>query len=142
MQKVEIDNIVKVHYTGRLEDGQTFDSSEGRDPLEFKVGAGNMIPGFENAVKGMKLGESKTVTLNPNEAYGSVNENLIQEISRDLLPTDMEPKSGMQLVSESPEGHRTIVNVTEVKEESIIIDANHPLAGKNLIFDIEVVEIN
>ncbi|MBN1182465.1 MAG: peptidylprolyl isomerase [Bacteroidales bacterium] len=142
MQKVEKDNIVKVHYTGRLEDGQTFDSSEDREPLEFKVGAGNMIPGFENAVKGMQLGESKTVTLVPEEAYGNVNQNLIQEISRDLLPADLNPQCGMQLVSESPDGHRTVVSVTDVKEESIIIDANHPLAGKNLIFDIEIVEIS
>ncbi len=141
MNQVKENNTVKVHYTGKLTDGQVFDSSEGREPLEFTVGKGQMIPGFEKGVIDMKINEKKTIKISEDEAYGSVNEDLKQEVQKKELPEDIEPKVGMTLVSKHPSGQEMNLLVTEVKDESIVIDANHPLAGKELIFDLEVVEI-
>lgn len=142
MQKAKVDDTVKVHYTGRLEDGTVFDSSEGRDPLEFKVGAGMMIAGFDKAVQGLGLEESKTVNIPANEAYGEEDPQLIQEVNKNQLPPEMEVSVGMQLMSKHPSGQDIPLIVKEVKEESIVVDANHPLAGKALIFDIKLVSIN
>ena len=141
MKKAETNNTVKVHYTGKLQDGQIFDSSREREPLEFKLGEGKIIPGFENAVEGMQVSESKTVTVPSNEAYGPVQENLVQEIPSSALPKDIEPKIGQKLVSKHPNGQEIIVEVKKIKDEKITIDANHPLAGKDLVFDIELIEI-
>ncbi|HKK88347.1 MAG TPA: peptidylprolyl isomerase [Saprospiraceae bacterium] len=141
MPKAKKNNKVKVHYTGRLTTGEQFDSSEGRDPLEFELGAGQMIPGFDEAVEGMELNEKKTVTLSPDQAYGPVHDQLINEVDRKQLPADMKPEVGQTLMASSPDGQQTRVQVTEVKDNSIVIDANHPLAGKELVFDIELVEI-
>ena len=142
MSKVKKNDKVKVHYTGRLTTGEQFDSSAGRDPLEFTVGAGQMIPGFDEAVEGMELNEKKTITLSPDQAYGPVHDQLINEVDRNQLPPDMQPEVGQTLMASSPDGRQTRVQVTEVKENSITIDANHPLAGKELVFDIELVEID
>ncbi|MBQ0787051.1 MAG: peptidylprolyl isomerase [Oceanihabitans sp.] len=141
MSQVKENNTVKVNYTGKLSDGQVFDSSEGREPLEFTLGQGQLIPGFEKGVLDMKLNEKKTITIAKEEAYGEIQEELKQEVNKAELPQDMKPEVGMGLVSKSPEGHERNLRVIEVKEDSIVVDGNHPLAGKDLIFDLEVVEI-
>jgi FKBP-type peptidyl-prolyl cis-trans isomerase 2 len=141
MSQVKGNNTVKVNYTGKLSDGQIFDTSEGKEPIEFTLGQGRLIPGLEKGLIDMKLHEKKTISIVKEEAYGEVNESLIQEVNKKDLPQDMEPEVGMGLVSKSPEGQEINLMVVEVKEESIIIDGNHPLAGKDLIFEIEVLEI-
>ena len=141
MKKVQENDKVKVHYTGKLESGEVFDSSVERDPLEFTVGAGQMIKGFDQAVSGMEVNEKKTVTIPSGEAYGDRNEQLIQAVSKAELPADMKPEVGQTLVATNDQGQQTHVVVTEVADSSITIDANHPLAGKDLIFEIELVEI-
>ena len=139
--KVKTNDKVKVHYTGKLTTGEVFDSSEGRDPLEFTVGGGQMIKGFDEAVNGMVLNEKKTVTIPSDEAYGARREDLIQEVPRDQLPAEMNPEVGQQLMATNDLGHQTPVSVTAVNEASITVDANHMLAGKDLVFEIELVEI-
>lgn len=141
MNQVKENNTVKVHYTGKLSDGQVFDSSEGKEPLEFTLGKGQIIPGFEKGLIDMKLNEKKTITIAKEEAYGDINDDLRQEVKKTQLPPDITPEVGMGLVSKSPDGQEMNLLVVEVREESIVIDGNHPLAGKDLIFDLEVVEI-
>ena len=141
MTQAKSGDTVRIHYTGTLDDGTQFDSSAGRDPLEFALGGGQVIPGFDNAVDGMTVGDSKTVTIPPEEAYGQRHEQLVQQVSRSALPDEIEPAVGMQLQSQSPEGQVMMLVVTEVEEEAITVDANHPLAGQALTFDIELVEI-
>jgi FKBP-type peptidyl-prolyl cis-trans isomerase 2 len=141
MSQVKENNTVKVNYTGKLSDGQIFDTSEGKEPIEFTLGQGKLIPGFEKGLIDMKLNEKKTITIPQEEAYGDVNKDLIQEVQKTELPQDMAPEVGMGLVSKSPDGQEMNLMVVEVKEDSIVIDGNHPLAGKDLIFDLEVVEI-
>jgi peptidylprolyl isomerase len=133
---------VKVHYTGKLEDGSVFDSSRDREPLEFELGGGMMIKGFDTAVSGMKVGESKTAQIPAEEAYGEHNAEMVIEVPKSQLPEDLKPEVGQQLGMQQPNGQSVPVRVVDVKEESIEIDANHPLAGKDLIFDLELVEIN
>lgn len=132
---------VKIHYTGTLDDGTQFDSSAGRDPLEFQVGGGQVIAGFDKAVEGMAVGDSKSVRLEPEEAYGPRHDQLVQEVDRSVLPDDLDPREGMALQSSSPDGQVTQFMVTAVTENTITVDANHPLAGHALSFDIELVEI-
>ena len=141
MDIVQEKSNVSVHYTGTLESGEVFDTSRERDPLSFTVGEGQMIPGFEKAVKGMKLNETKKITIAPEEAYGEAIPEMIQTVSKDQLPPDMPVRVGQQLASETPDGQQLIVTVIDVKENEITIDANHPLAGKTLNFEIEVVKI-
>ncbi len=133
---------VKVHYKGTLSSGEVFDSSEGRDPLEFKLGAGQIIPGFEKGVMGMEANESKTINIPVAEAYGERREELVQEVPKTQLPQEIKPEVGMQLTSQSPDGQQIPLVVTEVKDESILVDANHPLAGQDLTFEITLVEVN
>jgi peptidylprolyl isomerase len=141
MQQAKDGDKVKVHYHGRLRTGETFDSSEGRDPLEFTVGAGQMIKGFDDGVKGMQVGDKKTVEIGAEEAYGQREaENLI-EFPNDQFPPNMNPEVGMQLMLSNDQGQQFPVVVTEVKESSVVLDANHPLAGQDLIFDIEMMDI-
>jgi FKBP-type peptidyl-prolyl cis-trans isomerase 2 len=132
---------VAVHYTGTLSDGTQFDSSEGRAPLEFTVGAGQMIAGFDKAVDGMKVGETKTVTIPAAEAYGTVRPELVMEFPKSSLPQGMNPKVGEQLQMRNSSGGTAIVTVTRVTDSSITVDANHELAGKDLTFKIRLVEI-
>ena len=141
MIKARLGDKVKVHYTGRFEDGEVFDSSENSNPLEFVIGGGNLIEGFENAVVGMSPGEVKTEKIPAEDAYGSYNENLIVVVKRENVPMDIEPEPGQELEVRSPEGDIIPVVVTEVNGDIIKLDANHPLAGKDLLFDIKLVEI-
>ena len=134
-------NTVKVHYTGTLEDGTTFDTSVGREPLEFTLGAGKMIPGFEKAVYGLAIGESKTVTILAEEAYGPYRTDLVTVVEREQLPTSLEPEVGQQLQAQQTDGSTAMVIVTDVSETTITLDANHSLAGKDLTFEIKLVEI-
>ena len=131
-------NTVKVHYTGRLEDNSVFDSSNGKEPIEFQVGSQQVIEGFESAVMGLTKGEKTTVTIPSDKAYGELRNELIQQVPRNQVPQDVQV--GVQLQGVNPQGQPFVVTVTEVNESSVTIDANHPLAGKNLIFDIEVVD--
>ena len=131
---------VQVHYTGRLSDGQVFDSSEGGEPLEFKVGAGEVIKGFDDGVEGMSVGDKKRIEIESTDAYGERIEGLVQTIPREGLNLDTEPRVGMSLVMQLPDGNQIPVAVTEVTDDSITLDANHPLAGEKLIFDVERVE--
>jgi len=132
---------VKVHYTGRLTDGTVFDSSEGRDPLAFQVGAGMMIVGFDKAVDGMKVGDKKTAEIPAAEAYGEKSEEMLFDVPRANLPEDMEVEVGMPLAMQQSDGSPVPVIVAEIKGDTVVIDANHELAGKDLVFDIEMVEI-
>jgi FKBP-type peptidyl-prolyl cis-trans isomerase SlpA len=141
MSLVKENDTVKVHYTGKLADGQVFDSSEGKDPIEFTLGQGQLIPGFEKGLIDMKLNEKKTINIPKDEAYGDSREDLVQEVQKSELPEEIKPEVGMGLVSKSQDGREMNLVIAEVKEESIVVDGNHPLAGKDLIFDLEVVEI-
>lgn len=132
---------VKIHYTGKLDDGTVFDSSEGRDPLSFELGSGQVIPGFDEAVIGMSVGESKNVTIPSEKAYGPRNDQLVMEIPKSQVPSDINPEVNQQLQMGGPNGEIVMVTVTDVSDESITLDANPPLAGKELIFDIELVEV-
>ena len=135
--QVKDGDTVKVHYKGTLEDGSVFDSSEGKDPLEFVVGSGQMIAGFDEGVVGMIIGETKTITLGPEDAYGYPNDQNIMEVDKTNFPPDMELEVGMQLMG--PGGRP--VTVKEITDDAVTIDANHPLAGKTLIFELELVEV-
>ena len=141
MSQVKQNDTVKVHYTGKLADGQVFDTSEGKEPIEFTLGQGQLIPGFENGLIDMKLNEKKTINIPVEEAYGQPREELVQEVEKSQLPPEIEPEVGMGLVSKTPDGREMNLLVAEVKEDTIVVDGNHPLAGKDLIFDLEVVEI-
>lgn len=132
---------VKIHYTGTLEDGKQFDSSEGREPLEFELGAGQVVPGFEKAVSGMAVGESKSVTIAPEDAYGQRNDQAVQEVPKTALPEELVPEAGMMLQAQNQDGQAVQLTVVAVDDETITVDANHPLAGKTLNFDISLVEI-
>ncbi len=139
---IENGHNIAVHYTGTFEDGEVFDSSRERGPLNFEVGAGQMIKGFDDAVVGMKVGESKEITLPPEEAYGPRNEELLIEMDRANFPEDMELEEGMQLQLTNQNGQPVPATVDHIGEEKIAMDVNHPMAGKTLIFAIEIVEIN
>lgn len=141
MSKARMGDRVTVHYTGRLTDGTQFDSSTGRDPLEVVLGAGGVIPGFENAILGMAIGESRTVTIAMEEAYGPHHEGLVLSVPRDRLPEDLTPEVGMQLQMQQADGDPVAVVITSLDEASITLDANHPLAGEALVFDIHLVTI-
>ena len=131
-------NTVKVHYTGRLEDNSVFDSSNGKEPIEFQVGSQQVIEGFESAVMGLTKGDKTTVTIPSDKAYGELRNELIQQVPRNQVPQDVQV--GVQLQGVNPQGQPFVVTVTEVNESTATIDANHPLAGKTLIFDLEVVD--
>lgn len=140
MSKAKNGDTVRLHYTGRLDDGSIFDSSRERDPLEFTLGEGQVIPGFEAAVSGMKAGEEKQVRIPSDEAYGPRRDELLLPVARAQIPEHIEPSVGQQLQM-SQGGQTFMVRITEVSEESVVLDANHPLAGENLTFELELVEI-
>ena len=141
MQQAKKGDKVKVHYHGKLMSGETFDSSAGREPLEFEVGSGSVIQGFDEGVTGMEVGEKKTINIPVEEAYGSRSDDMMIEFPKDRFPQDVEIEQGMQLMMSNGSGQNIPVIVSEIKEGSVILDANHPLAGEELIFDIELVEI-
>lgn len=132
---------VKVHYTGTLTDGTKFDSSEGREPLAFTLGEGSMIPGFEAGVIGMSVGDKKTVNIPAAEAYGERREDLVIEVPKEQVPADITPTVGMQLSMSQPDGRQIPVVIAEVTDTNITLDANHQLAGKDLVFELELVEV-
>lgn len=141
MANASTGDTVHVHYTGRLEDGTVFDSSEGRDPLEFKLGEGSVIAGFEQAVEGLAVGEKADARLEPDQAYGPVRDDLVMAVPREQLPDGMNPDVGDQLAMQTQDGQNLPVTVVDTDESSVKIDANHPLAGKTLIFELELVDI-
>jgi FKBP-type peptidyl-prolyl cis-trans isomerase 2 len=132
---------VKVQYEGKLETGEVFDKSAEGKPLEFVLGSGQIIPGFDNGVQGMQIGEKKQITIDPENAYGPVNEELFREIPRSEIPDNIKPEAGMILRTQTPDGQPTAVVIREVKKDTVKIDFNHPLAGKKLIFDLELIDI-
>ena len=141
MSDAKTGDTVRIHYTGTLSDGSTFDSSAGRDPLEFKLGSGQVIAGFDAAVDGMEVGQSKTVNIPADQAYGAHNPDALQAFPRDKIPSNIPLEIGTQLQLQSSQGHPMMVTVKDVSDEEVILDANHPLAGKDLTFEIELVEI-
>ncbi len=134
-------NTVKVHYTGTLGDGTVFDSSVGREPLEFTVGAGGIIPGFEQAVLGMEVGDSREVNIPAAEAYGERREEMVLVVPREQMPDDVEMEVGLQLQAQGPQGELLQFVVAAYDDQSVTVDANHPLAGKDLTFVIELLEV-
>ena len=141
MTQAKSGDSVKIHYTGKLDDGTEFDSSAGRDPLEFTLGTGQVIPGFDKAVEGMAVGDSKKVNIAAEDAYGPRHEQMVQEVPRTALPDDLQPEEGMGLRAEGQDGQPINLTITAVSDSSITVDGNHPLAGKALNFDIELVDI-
>ena len=141
MSQAKSGDTVHVHYTGKLDDGSVFDTSEGRDPLTFQLGKGMVVPGFETAVTGMAVGEKKTVTFPSEEAYGPRLEQLTFTVPRENLPPGYDPKEGEMLRMEAKDGRQMDVLVTSANETGVRLDANHPLAGKDLTFDVELVKI-
>ncbi len=141
MSEAQSGDRVKVHYTGKLGDGKVFDSSVEREPLEVNLGEGQVIPGFENAIVGMNTGESKTVEIPVAQAYGPRNEELVVEVTRDGIPPDVNPNVGEILHVQQPDGQQHRVTVAATSDTTLTLDGNHPLAGQDLTFEIELVEI-
>lgn len=141
MEQVKAGDTVKVHYTGKLEDGTVFDSSVEDEPLEFTVGSGTLIPGFEQAVVGMAPGETKTEKIPADEAYGPYQEAMVMQIDRNYIPEDFEPEVGQHVEIQRPSGEVLEVTIIDITESAVTLDANHPLAGMDLIFEIELLEI-
>ena len=142
MGQVKEGDAVQVHYTGKLPDGTVFDSSRDREPLQVKVGAGEVIPGFDQGLVGMEVGDNKTVTLTPEEAYGYRREDLIVDVDAKQFPDNIQPRIGQRLQVRQPDGSLVNVQITGIEDGTVTLDANHPLAGETLIFDIELVAIN
>ena len=134
-------NLVRVHYIGKLDDGTVFDTSRERQPLEFTLGQGQVIPGFEQAVEGMNSGETKTAQIPADKAYGPYRDDMVLEVSREQIPPQIKPQVGQELELRDEQGQRVPARVTQMSDESITLDANHPLAGKSLTFDLELVEV-
>ena len=141
MSKVKENDTVQVHYTGKLVNGHVFDSSLEREPLQVQLGQGQLIPGFEQGLIDMAVNEKKTITIAKEEAYGEVNKDLFQKVPLTELPEDIKPEVGMGLVGSRPDGTEQLFRVAEVEDTYIVLDANHPLAGHDLIFDLELVAI-
>jgi peptidylprolyl isomerase len=141
MDQAKAGDTVKIHYTGTLDDGTEFDSSAGREPLEFTLGSGEVIPGFEQAVEGMAVDEKKTVHIAADDAYGPRHEEMVQEVPKNALPPGLEPQEGMALQAQGQDGRPLRLTVTAVGADTITVDGNHPLAGQALNFDIELVGI-
>jgi peptidylprolyl isomerase len=139
---IKAGDTIALHYTGTLDDGSEFDSSRGSKPLSFRVGAGQVIPGFDAAVMGMEVGASKVFTIPAEEAYGPYVEELVQEVPRTDLPEDFEPIIGMQVQAQSDTGEVAVFTITELDDEIVTLDANHELAGETLTFDIKIVSIS
>lgn len=141
MKQVKNGDTVKVHYTGKLASGFVFDTSNKRDPIQFTVGEGTVLAGFENAVVGMNQGEMKTIKIEADKAYGPYRKELVVEVKREEMPKHLQPKVGQRLHISQPNEQKVVVTVTEVTDVNVTLDANHPLAGQDLTFDIHLVEI-
>jgi len=141
MSQAKVGDTVKVHYTGTFDDGIQFDSSVGQDPLIVKLGAGETIPGFEKGLEGMAIGDKKTINIQAVEAYGEHNPELIHEVPREDIPEEIDLKVGLELQAQGPDGNSYVLSIKEVNEETILVDANHPMVGKNLNFELEIVDI-
>jgi len=141
MTQAKEGDVVKVHYTGKLDNGEVFDTSDNREPLSFTIGKNEVIPGFEDGVKGLKVGQSKTVKIESDQAYGPRREEMLYKVDKDKFPPDVELKIGDSFKIGQEQGNPTIVSITEISENEVILDANHPLAGKDLTFDIQLIEI-
>lgn len=141
MKRAKVGDTVKVHYTGKLQNGNVFETSEDRKPKEFTIGQNEIIPGFEKAVVGMEVGESKTVEIPAEEAFGPYRKELVQVIDRNLVPADMEPKEGDRLQAVQQNGQQLEMTVKAVSTSTLTLDANHVLAGQDLTFDIKLIEV-
>jgi len=141
MSKVKQNDTVRVHYTGKLNDGQVFDSSLDREPLEVTLGQGMLIPGFEQALIDMEVNEKKTINIPKDEAYGDVKKELFHKVMNEQLPQDIKPEIGMGLTSMAEDGTQYQFRIAQVNDDHIIVDGNHPLAGQDLTFDLELIEI-
>ena len=141
MSRVSDGDTVKVHYTGKFDDGTVFDTSRNGDPLEFTLGANEVISGFEAAVVGMEAGETKTVTVPPEQAYGPHDDELVLVVERSTLPDDLDAEVGDQLEMQHPDGGPISLTVADISESTVTLDMNHPLAGEQLTFDLELVEV-
>lgn len=141
MSQAKDGDTVKVHYTGKLENGTVFDTSKDRQPFEFAVGSGKIIPGFEKGITGMGVGDRKTITVLPEEAYGPSRKELIVDIKKTDLPEDITPAIGKQLQVQQKDGNPIETTITDMDEDTVTLDANHPLAGNTLLFEVELVEI-
>ena len=142
MSTIKDGDTVSVHYTGTLTSGEVFDSSLEREPLKFTLGMGQLIPGFERAIMGLSVGQKATTNIPSKEAYWEHNSEMVLEVPKNQLPPEIDAQVGMQLQLNQPDGQAIPVQITQIKEEMVTIDANHPLAGKNLNFDIEIIEIH
>ncbi len=140
MVEISENKLVKLNYKGTLDDGTVFDSSEGREPLEFISGVGMIIPGLDKGIKGLKTGDKKQIKIESKDAYGPVMEEAIQVVPKDQFPSDIKLEVGMQLAAQGPQGTIPVV-IKEIKDDSVTVDFNHPLAGKDLTFDVEIVEV-
>lgn len=141
METAKTGDIVRIHYTGTLPDGTQFDSSDGRDPLEFTIGSGQIIEGLDAEVEGMAVGQKSTVTIPAEKAYGPHSDHNVQQVPRSQIPAEVDVQPGAQLQARTPNGDTIMLNVVEVTEDMVTVDANHPLAGQDLIFAVELVEI-
>lgn len=141
MSQVQANDKVRVHYTGKLTNGEVFDTSLEREPLEVQLGEGRLIPGFESGLIDMAINEKKTINIPAVDAYGESKPELIQEVAKAQLPADIKPEVGLGLVSRTAEGREIQLVIAEVKDDTIVVDANHPLAGKDLVFDVELIDI-
>lgn len=141
MGKAKEGDTVKVHYTGKLANGEVFDSSEGRQPLEFTIGNGSLIPGFEKGVVGMDVGDTKTIEISPEEGYGERRDELVVEVNKNDFPDTVTPALGQRLQIRQQGSEPIVVTITELKEETVTLDANHPLAGYTLFFDVEMLAV-
>ena len=141
MSQAKPGDTVRMHYTGNLADGTQFDSSKGRDPLEFQLGSGQIIPGLDRGVTGMEVGDTKTVVIEPSDAYGDRDPGRVQAVPREQIPDDIPVEPGTQLQMQTPDGQTMPVVVADADQAQVTLDANHPLAGQQLTFDVELVEI-
>jgi peptidylprolyl isomerase len=141
MRQAKNGDMVKVHYTGKLENGEVFDTSKDRQPLEFTIGDGDLIPGFEEGIIDMEIGETKSITIPSEKAYGPRKEELVVKVTKDNFPDDITPVTGHQLQVKQKDGNLINLTITGIDEDTVTLDANHPLAGYDLIFDVELMEI-
>ncbi len=141
MSEAKTGDTVRIHYTGTLTDGSEFDSSAGRDPLEFTIGSGQIIPGLDREIAGMAVGDSKTVTVAADEAYGQRDPAAVQEVPRNAVPAEIDLVVGKRLQATTADGGQMVVTIAAVSDETVTMDANHPLAGEDLVFEVELLEI-